>query len=70
MITIDLTMINTIILLVICGVYLKNNYVVLKKEDYDTIADYVQSTQEEETQEAPGGAGFFREYVDNDIEEE
>lgn len=66
--------VNTIILLSICGVYFKKNYVVMDVDSYNTIVDYVEQTKkkEDEVPELEGGTGFFREYIDdedNDNEE-
>lgn len=60
---------NTVILLIICGVYLKNNYVIMTKKDYDTIANYIEATQQEEPTEQVGGVGFFKEYIEEDNED-
>lgn len=64
--------VNTIILLGICGVYFKKNYVVMDVDSYNTIVDYVEQTKkkEDEVLELEGGTGFFREYIDEDDKEE
>ena len=58
--------VNTIILLSICVVYFKKNYVIMDVDSYNTIVDYVEQTKnkENEVPELEGGTGFFREYVE------
>ena len=58
--------VNTIILLSICVVYFKKNYVVMDMDSYNTIVDYVEQTKnkEGETPELEGGTGFFKEYIE------
>lgn len=64
--------VNTIILLGICVVYFKKNYVIMDMDSYNTIVDYVEQTKnkEDEVPELEGGTGFFREYVEEDNEDE
>lgn len=64
--------INTIILLGICGVYFKKNYVIMDIDSYNTIVDYVEQTKnkEDEVPELEGGTGFFREYIDDEDDED
>lgn len=64
--------INTIILIGICIVYFKKNYVIMDMDSYNTIVDYVEQikNKEDEVPELEGGTGFFREYIDEDDEEE
>lgn len=64
--------INTIILIGICIVYFKKNYVIMDMDSYNTIVDYVEQTKnkEDEAPELEGGTGFFREYIEDDEDEE
>lgn len=64
--------INTIILIGMCIVYFKKNYVIMDMDSYNTIVDYVEQTKnkDNEVPELEGGTGFFREYIDNDEDEE
>lgn len=64
--------INTIILIGICIVYFKKNYVVMDVDSYNTIVDYVEQTKNKgnETPELEGGTGFFREYIDDEDDED
>lgn len=64
--------INTIILVGICIVYFKKNYVVMDVDSYNTIVDYVEQTKkkEDEVPELEGGTGFFREYIDDEDDED
>lgn len=74
MITLALTVLNTIILLGIVVVWFKKNYVIVDMESWNTISNFVEKQQdnkaEEEVPELAGGCGFFREYIDEDEEEE
>lgn len=64
--------VNTIILLSICGVYFKKNYVIMDIDSYNTIIDYVEQTKnkEDEVPELAGGNGFFREYIEDELDED
>lgn len=64
--------INTIILIGICIVYFKKNYVVMDVDSYNTIVDYVEQTKnkDNEVPELEGGTGFFREYIDDEDDED
>lgn len=43
--------VNTIILLGICVVYFKKNYVIMDMDSYNTIVDYVEQTKNKEDEE-------------------
>lgn len=60
--------INTIILVGMCIVYFKKNYVIMDMDSYNTIVDYVEQTKnkEDEVPELEGGTGFFREYIEKE----
>lgn len=60
--------INTIILIGICIVYFKKNYVIMDMDSYNTIVDYVEQTKnkEDEVPELEGGTGFFKEYIEEE----
>lgn len=60
--------INTIILVGICIVYFKKNYVIMDMDSYNTIVDYVEQTKnkDNEVPELEGGTGFFREYIEDE----
>lgn len=64
--------VNTIILIGICIAYFKKNYVVMDMDSYNTIIDYVEQTKkkEDEVPELEGGTGFFREYIDDEDDED
>lgn len=64
--------INTIILIGMCIVYFKKNYIIMDMDSYNTIVDYVKQTKnkEDEVPELEGGTGFFREYIENEDDEE
>lgn len=71
--TLLLSFVNFIILFGICIFYFKKNYVVIDKESYDAIANFVQENcsqeEEEETEELSGGSGFFKEYIEEEEDE-
>ena len=64
--------VNTIILIGMCILYFKKNYVVIDVDSYNTIIDYVEQTKnkEGETPELEGGTGFFKEYVEKNEDDE
>lgn len=67
-----LVVLNSIILLGVCVVYFRKNYVIMDMDSYNTIVDYVKQTKnkEDEVPELEGGTGFFREYIENEDDEE
>lgn len=67
-----LVVLNSIILLGVCVVYFRKNYVIMDMDSYNTIVDYVEQTKnkEDEVPELEGGTGFFREYIENEDDEE
>lgn len=67
-----LVVLNSIILLGVCVVYFKKNYVIMDMDSYNTIVDYVEQTKnkEDEVPELEGGTGFFREYIDDEDDED
>lgn len=74
MITTILTILNTIILLGIVAVWFQRNYVIMDKQSWDILEQFVEEHKDDdsnqEVTELPGGSGFFREYIDEDEEEE
>ena len=66
-----LVVLNSVILLGVCVVYFRKNYVIMDMDSYNTIIDYVEQTKnkEDEVPELEGGTGFFKEYVEEDEEE-
>lgn len=64
--------INTIILIGICIVYFKKNYVIMDVDSYDTMINYIEQTKNKEdgVPELEGGTGFFREYIDDEPDED
>lgn len=67
-----LVVLNSIILLGVCVVYFRKNYVIMDTDSYNTIVDYVEQTKnkEDEVPELEGGTGFFREYIENEDDED
>lgn len=67
-----LVVLNSIILLGVCVVYFRKNYVIMDMDSYNTIVDYVEQTKnkEDEVPELEGGTGFFREYIENKDDED
>lgn len=67
-----LVVLNSVILLGVCVVYFRKNYVIMDMDSYNTIVDYVEQTKnkEDEVPELEGGTGFFREYIDDEDDDE
>lgn len=77
MITIDLTILNTILLIGIIVYYFKKNFVVMDKQSWDILEQFVADHQQDEihtgdeqAEELAGGSGFFKEYIEEEDEEE
>lgn len=73
------SLVNTILLLVFGIIYFRNNYCIITKELYEGMVEVVeeynniiaqQEEEQQQPQELPGGCGFFREYIEEDYEEE
>lgn len=67
-----LVVLNSIILLGVCVVYFRKNYVIMDMDSYNTIIDHVEQTKNKEDKvlELEGGTGFFREYIDDEDDED
>lgn len=67
-----LSFVNFIILFGICIFYFKKNYVIMDRESYNTIVDYVEQTKnkEDEVPVLEGGSGFFKEYIEDEEDDE
>ena len=67
-----LVVLNSVILLGVCVVYFRKNYVIMDMDSYNTIVDYIEQTKnkEDEVPELEGGTGFFKEYIDDEDDEE
>lgn len=65
-----LSFVNFIILFGICIFYFKKNYIVMDVESYNILEEFVKEHSQEEVQELSGGSGFFKEYVEEETEEE
>lgn len=68
------TLFNTVCIILFAIVYFKKNYVIVELETYQALMECAEEiaaqTNEEEVPELPGGQGFFREYIEEDEEEE
>lgn len=65
-----LSFVNFIILIGICIFYFKKNYVVMDIESYNILEEFVKQHSEEQVQELPGGNGFFKEYIEEEEDED
>lgn len=68
-----LSFVNFILIAGIIIYYFKTHFVILDKESWDTISELVLEQQQQETEEPvelPGGNGFFREYVEEEDDDE
>lgn len=70
----DLLMtINTLFIVGLCIHYFKSNYTIMDMETYNQVCDiceeYTAMVQEKEQMD-DGGEGFFREYLDDEFEDE
>ena len=70
--TLLLTFVNFILIVGIILYYFHTHFIIIDRESWDTITEYIQEQQTsepEEVEELPGGNGFFKEYVE-DIEDD
>lgn len=67
-----LVVLNSIILLGVCVVYFRKNYVIMDMDSYNTVVDYVEQLRIKKMKvpELEGGTGFFREYIENEDDED
>lgn len=69
-----LSFVNFIILIGICIFYFKKNYVIMDRESYNTMANFIQENCEQEGQEESdnlaSGSGFFKEYIEDEEDDE
>lgn len=65
--------INTAFIVGLCVHYFKSNYTIMDRETYNQVVDICEDYKilaEEKEQMDGGGEGFFREYLEDDIEED
>lgn len=65
--------INTAFIVGLCVHYFKSNYTIMDRETYNQVVDICEDYKilAEEKEQMDGGAeGFFREYLEDDIEED
>lgn len=74
MIVYMLLLFNTLCWIIFGTIYFKKNYKIVDTETYQALMECAEEvarqTNEEEVPELPGGSGFFREYIEEEEEEE
>lgn len=73
MLTLLLSFVNFILILGIIVYYLCTHYVIIDRESWETISELIAEYQQEDIEqpvELPGGNGFFREYIEEEEEDE
>lgn len=73
LLTLLLSFVNFILIFGIIVYYLCTHFVIIDRESWETISEYIQEQQTsepEEVQELPGGNGFFKEYIEEEEEDE
>lgn len=68
-----LSFVNFILILGIIIYYFRTHFVIIDKESWDTISELIVEQQQQETEEPvelPGGNGFFREYIEEEDDNE
>lgn len=71
--TLLLTFVNFILIVGIILYYFHTHFIIIDRDSWDTITEYLQehqTSEPEEVQELPGGNGFFREYIEEYEEED
>lgn len=64
-----LTFVNFILIIGIILYYFHTHFIIIDRDSWDTISEYMQEQQTsepKEVQELPGGSGFFKEYVEEE----
>lgn len=71
--TLLLSFVNFILILGIIVYYLCTHFVIIDRESWETISEFITEHQQEEIEqsvELPGGNGFFKEYVEEEEDDE
>ena len=71
--TLLLTFVNFILIVGIILYYFHTHFIIVDRDSWDTITEYIQEQQTsepEEEQELPGGNGFFKEYIEDEDDDE
>lgn len=71
--TLLLTFVNFILIVGIILYYFHTHFIIIDRDSWDTISEYMQEQQTlepEEVQELSGGSGFFKEYVEEEEDDE
>ena len=73
LLTLLLTFVNFILIFGIIIYYFKTHFVIIDRESWETISEFITENQQEDTEqpvELPGGNGFFREYIEEEEDED
>lgn len=68
-----LSFVNFILISGIIIYYFKTHFVIIDRESWETISEFITENQQEEIEqpvELPGGNGFFREYIEEEEEDD
>ena len=69
-----LLLFNTLCWIIFATIYFKKNYIIVDMETYQALMECAEEvaaqTNEEEVPELPGGSGFFKEYIEEEQEDE
>lgn len=71
--TLLLTFVNFILIVGIILYYFHTHFIIIDRDSWNTITECVQEQQTsepEEEQELPGGNGFFKEYIEDEDDDE
>ena len=71
--TLLLTFVNFILIVGIILYYFCTHFVIIDRDSWDTITEYIQEQQTsepEEVEELSGGNGFFKEYVEEEDDDD
>ncbi len=64
--TLLLSFVNFILIVGIILYYFHTHFIIIDRDSWNTISEYMQASEPEEVQELPGGNGFFKEYIEEE----
>ena len=73
LLTLLLSFVNFILISGIIIYYFKTHFVIIDRESWETISELITENQQEDIEqpvELPGGNGFFREYIEEEDDDE
>lgn len=73
LLTLLLTFVNFILIIGIILYYFHTHFIIIDRESWETISEFITENQQEDIEqpvELPGGNGFFKEYIEEEEDED